>query len=92
MTWHVYMIECEDGSIYTGIAVDVQARFSAHLSGHGAKYTRAHKPVRLLWQQEYADRSTASKIEYRVKALSAKDKRLLAVGTLSVDLACSHSQ
>lgn len=85
MNWHVYMIECEDGSIYTGIAVDVQARFSAHASGRGAKYTRAHKPVRLLWQRECGDRSAASKIEYRIKGLSAKDKRLLAGGALAVD-------
>lgn len=85
MNWHVYMIECEDGSIYTGIAVDVQARFSAHALGRGAKYTRAHKPVRLLWHQECADRSAASKIEYRIKGLSAKDKRLLAVGTLAMN-------
>lgn len=82
MNWHVYMIECEDGSIYTGIAVDVQARFSAHVLGRGARYTRSRKPVRLLWQRECSDRSTASKIEYRIKGLSAKDKRLLATGLL----------
>lgn len=90
MNWHVYMIECEGGSIYTGIAVDVQARFAAHLMGRGAKYTRAHKPVRLLWQRECTDRSTASKIEYRIKGLSAKDKRLLAAGLLVETLEDFH--
>lgn len=83
MNWHVYMIECEDGSIYTGIAVDVQARFSAHVLGRGAKYTRARKPVRLLWQLECPDRSSASRIEYRIKALAAKEKRRLASGLLA---------
>ena len=47
-TWFIYLLECADGSLYTGIAVDVAARFAAHQSGQGARYTRSHKPVRLL--------------------------------------------
>jgi putative endonuclease len=81
MTWHVYMIECADGSIYTGIAVDVLARYAAHVLGRGAKYTRSRKPVRLLWHRECGNRSDASREEYRIKRLSAKDKRVLATGT-----------
>ena len=56
MAWFVYLIECRDGSIYTGIAVDVAARYAAHLSGKGARYTRSHPPRRLIAAIEYADR------------------------------------
>lgn len=75
MAWFVYLIECSDGSIYTGIAVDVQARYAAHASGKGARYTRSHPPRRLLAVLEYADRSAASKAEYQIKQMSPQDKR-----------------
>lgn len=82
--WFVYVIECEDGSLYTGIALDPQARFALHASGKGARYTRAHRPRRLLVSWAFADRSSASKAEWRVKALTAAQKRRLAEG----DAAC----
>jgi len=75
MAWYVYLIECRDGSIYTGIAMDVQARYAAHASGKGARYTRSHPPRRLLAVLECADRSAASKAEYRIKQMSPQDKR-----------------
>ncbi len=77
MAWFVYLIECRDGSIYTGIAVDVPARYAAHVNGKGARYTRSHPPQRLLAAIEYADRSAASKAEYQIKRLSPGDKREL---------------
>ncbi|OGA35150.1 MAG: nuclease [Betaproteobacteria bacterium RIFCSPLOWO2_12_FULL_62_13b] len=77
MAWFVYLIECKDGSIYTGIAIDVDARYAAHKGGTGARYTRSHPPRRLLAVIEYADRSAASKAEYRIKRLSPRDKREL---------------
>jgi len=76
--WFLYLIECSDGSIYTGIAVDVAARYAAHVKGSGARYTRSHPPLRLLASEAYADRSAASKAEYRVKRLSPAQKRALA--------------
>jgi putative endonuclease len=76
--WFVYLIECTDRSIYTGIAVDVAARFAAHRAGKGARYTRSHPPLRLLASIEYPDRSAAARAEYRVKRLSAAAKRKLA--------------
>jgi putative endonuclease len=79
--WHVYMIECEGGSIYTGIAVDVDARYAAHVAGRGAKYTRSNKPRRLLHTASFPDRSSASKEEYRIKQLSAEQKRALCQAT-----------
>jgi putative endonuclease len=75
--WFLYLIECADRSIYTGIALDVGARFKAHLSGKGAHYTRSHPPLRVLASLEFPDRSTASKAEYRVKQLTAAQKRSL---------------
>jgi ribosome-associated protein len=75
MAWFVYLIECQDGSIYTGIAVDVDARYAAHASGKGARYTRSHPPKRMLASVACADRSAASKAEFRIKRLSAAEKR-----------------
>ena len=75
MAWYLYLIECEGGSIYTGVTTDVAARYAAHASGRGARYTRAHKPVRLLASVACADRSAALKAEYRVKQLTPAAKR-----------------
>lgn len=77
--WYLYMIECSDGSIYTGIAVDVAARYAAHCDGDGARYTRSHRPVRLLGCETYPDRSAAASAEYRIKQLSAPEKRRYAL-------------
>ncbi len=76
--WYVYMIECRDGSIYTGVAVDVAARYARHASGKGARYTRSHPPLRLLAVFTHPDRSTALKAEYALKKLGAPEKRALA--------------
>jgi putative endonuclease len=76
--WFLYLIECQDGSIYTGITVDVVARYAAHELGNGARYTRSHPPRGLLAVVEYPDRSTASRAEYAIKQLSASEKREFA--------------
>lgn len=73
--WTLYLIECVDGSIYTGIAIDVAARYATHAAGKGARYTRAHPPARLLATIAYPDHSSALKAEYRVKQLTAAAKR-----------------
>lgn len=75
MTWFLYLIECSDGSIYTGIAVDVAARYAAHARGKGARYTRSHPPRRLLAVVPHADRSAALRAEYAMKRLSRDEKR-----------------
>lgn len=87
--WFLYLIECADQSIYTGITVDVAARFEAHQSGKGARYTRSHPPVRVLASIMYPDRSTASKAEYRVKQLTPDEKRIFARNAQPpIDAAC----
>jgi putative endonuclease len=67
--WHLYLLECHGGKLYAGIAKDVQARFKAHASGKGAKFTRANPPLRVVACRPYPDRSAASKAEYALKHL-----------------------
>lgn len=76
--WFVYLIECADGSLYTGVAVDVDKRYAEHAAGKGARYTRSHPPARLLASFPHPDRSSALKAEYAIKQLSAGEKRALA--------------
>ncbi|HVE11052.1 MAG TPA: GIY-YIG nuclease family protein [Paraburkholderia sp.] len=85
MAWFLYLLECDDGSVYTGIATDVAARFDKHCNGTGARYTRSRKPVRLLASFELADRASASRAEYWVKRLPATGKRALAAGTRTLE-------
>ena len=79
--WYVYLLECRDGSVYTGIATDVERRFAQHAAGKGARYTRAHPPLRLLAHFEYPDRASASRAEYAIKQLPAGRKRTLCAET-----------
>lgn len=72
--WYLYCLECANGSLYTGIAVDVEARFQKHMAGTGARYTRANPPLRVLVRVRFPDRSMASRAEYHVKRLPAPRK------------------
>ena len=73
--WYVYIVECADGSLYTGITTDVRRRLLEHnYSFKAAKYTRSRRPVRVLWTKECENRSEASKEEYRIKRLNRKKK------------------
>lgn len=73
--WYVYLLECKDGSIYTGITVDVDARFAAHCAGKGARYTRSHPPSRILASEAFADQAAALRAEISIKKLTAAAKR-----------------
>ena len=72
--WWLYMIECKGGGIYTGIAVDVEARYQMHASGKGAKYTKMNPPVRILARKEFSDRRSAAQAEYAMKQLTPLEK------------------
>jgi len=74
MAWFLYLLECENGSIYTGIAVNVEERFAKHVNGKGARYTRANPPKKILAKVKFSSRSLASKAEYETKQLSAEEK------------------
>ena len=75
--WHVYILRCTDGTLYTGIATDVNARLVTHNAGKGAKYTRGRLPVTLAYQEAAASHSAALKREHAIKRLSAAEKRRL---------------
>lgn len=78
MTWHVYLLRCADGSLYAGITTDLERRVGEHNAGKtGAKYTRARRPVSLVWSESAADRAAASRAEYALRALSRREKELL---------------
>ncbi|MEQ8326195.1 GIY-YIG nuclease family protein [Parvibaculum sp.] len=72
--WYLYILECAGNRLYTGIAIDVDARFEAHLAGRGAKFTRSYPPERLLLVRQYSSRGEALREEIAVKKLSAPEK------------------
>jgi putative endonuclease len=65
--WYLYILECADNTLYTGVTTDVARRFAEHQAGVGAKYTRAHKAVKLLYTEEYDSKSTAHRREAEIK-------------------------
>lgn len=74
--YHVYILKCADNTLYTGITVDLKRRVKEHnASKLGAKYTRARRPVKLIYSKKFTDRSSASKAEGKIKKLS-RDKKL----------------
>jgi len=75
--YFVYMLECADGTLYTGIATDLERRLDEHNnSPKGAKYTRARRPVKLVYSEEFADRSGASRREYEIKKKMSRKEKL----------------
>lgn len=73
-SWYVYILRCGDGSLYTGTAVDVQARLRVHESGKGAKYTRGRGPLVLVYTEKCESKSHALKRELAIKALPRQMK------------------
>ena len=76
-TQYVYLLKCGDGSYYTGWTNHLEARVRAHQSGQGAKYTKSHQPVELVYYEEYADKRTAMQREYACKQMSRQEKEQL---------------
>ena len=83
---HTYMIECEDGSLYTGWTNNLEKRFAMHVAGKGAKYTRSHKPVRIVYDEISDTPQQAQRREYQIKRLSHAQKLLL------IELSDKHGQ
>lgn len=87
--YSLYILSCADGSLYTGIACDVESRLAEHESGkRGAKYLRGRSPFELVFQHAVGDRSAAQAVEYRVKQLTKSEKLDLIAGRrpLQVDV------
>ena len=81
--YFVYILECSDSTLYTGITKDIQKRLHEHNNTKkGAKYTKTRRPVKLLHVEELEDRSSASKREYAIKKLKREEK-LMLVGSIS---------
>lgn len=74
MSDFTYIVRCSDNSLYTGWTVNIQRRITSHNKGTGAKYTRARRPVELVYYEVYNNRSQALKREYAIKKLSRTDK------------------
>lgn len=72
--WLLYLLECENGAYYAGITTDLERRFAEHVSGIGARYTRANPPLRVLAVKEFPDRASATRAEAALKRLPRKDK------------------
>lgn len=80
MGWLVYILECGDGSFYTGITNDMERRFKEHSEGKGAKYTRGRSPLKIVYTEDADGRSSASKREIEIKSLKLEDKlKLIAI-------------
>ncbi len=83
--YHLYILRCADGSLYTGIALDLERRIKEHNhSKAGAKYTRARRPVELAYSKKLRSRSLAQKEESRIKRLARKQK-LALIGAKEYD-------
>lgn len=80
LDWSVYLVLCGDGSLYTGIAVDVAARLEKHRAGRGAKYLRGRGPLEVVFHESVGDRSLALRLEGAIKRLPAERKRDLIEG------------
>lgn len=78
-TYYVYILRCRDGSLYTGLTNDLPRRWALHVSGRGAKYTRAHPPeaVAALWR--CGDKSAAARLEYAIKARLTHGEKLALI-------------
>lgn len=77
--YYTYLLLTENNTFYCGYTDDVGKRFQKHLSGRGAKYTRANKPVKIVYQKEFENKSDAMKEEARIKKLSHDEKLKLAI-------------
>jgi len=76
-THYVYVVECSDGTLYTGYTTDVERRVEEHNAGTGAKYTAGRRPVRLQYVESHPTRSAALRREHEIKSLSRTQKEQL---------------
>ena len=72
--WYVYILLCEDNSLYTGITNNLEKRFSEHLDRKGSKYTRSHKPLKIIYQENFSTKSQSLKREIEIKSWNREKK------------------
>lgn len=85
LEWHLYMIRCRDGNLYTGIATDIERRLAEHRSGKGAKYLRGRSPLKLAFSEKIGRRSLALKIERSIKRLPKDGKERIVVAGIDMN-------
>lgn len=78
--WHLYILRCGDGSLYTGVTTDIERRLRMHREGKASRYTRTHQPVELVYREECGSRSRALTRECAVKSLPRDRKEALVAG------------
>jgi putative endonuclease len=83
--WYVYILRCRDGSLYTGISNDIQKRLSKHNSGKASKYTRARRPLELVYTEKLRSKPQALRREAEIKSLSAQNKRQIVNQGISAE-------
>lgn len=87
LSWHVYLVRCCNGALYTGITTDVARRVAQHNAGKGARYTRANGPVKLVYTEPAADHAAALRRERALKQLTrARKLELIAAQQACTDL------
>lgn len=94
--WFVYILECVNGRLYTGITIDIERRFKEHKAGRGAMFTRLNRPRHMIGATVCLDRSEASRLEAHIKTLSAEKKRIMAAAwrriyVLPASIAAAHN-
>lgn len=72
--WYVYILLCEDNSLYTGITNNFKKRYLEHKNGKGGRYTRSHKPIKIIHKEEFLTKSEALKRESEIKSWSREKK------------------
>jgi putative endonuclease len=92
MDWYLYIVRCNDGSLYTGITTDIDRRLREHRLGgaRGAGYLRGRAPLEVVFSRQLPDRASASRAEYAVKQLAKARKELLAAGTVKLEQVVSE--
>jgi len=80
MSYYVYILECDNKALYTGITTDLKRRFAKHRSGEGGRYTSYNRPVMIRYFEEHPDRSSASRREAQIKSWSRTKKLALIKG------------
>ena len=73
--WFLYILQCNDGTLYTGITNDLPRRLAQHGDGNASRYTRSRRPLKLVYQEPCHNKSSALRKEYALKQLSKKDKQ-----------------
>jgi putative endonuclease len=83
--WYLYLVRCRDGSLYTGIATDVERRLAEHRAGKGAKYLRGRGRLKLVYKQRVGNRAAALKLERRIKGWPKEKKERLAAAGAGIE-------